>query len=1127
MQPPVASTGLQPPGTPCLRLLGPPHCLNLHSGTWQALSPKAAALLALLALQGPQARPRLMAWLWPDHAQDKARVNLRGLLRDLRRLAGRELFDGPEPLALAPDVGHDGHEDIGAELLAGLDTTGLDEFEAWLSATRSQRREAWLDRLRRQAGVLERSSRPAEAAALIEQGLRLAPLDEGLHRTRMRLHAQAGDRDAALRAYAHCRERLQQELGVEPDQATRALATLIELGEPLPAPAARWRMPWQPAHTVAREQEQQTIQATWAAGRHLLLEGEAGAGKTRLARSALGTHDGVVFVTALHGDDQLPFATLARLLRRLLADHPPTLDPGTAAELARLLPELGQPASAPAHLHTLTAALQQAWQAFGHAGLGGVVLDDLQWADDISTKLVLHLAEAATPHWALVQRAGARPLTLQAEPARWHRLQLAALAPPGVAALLGTLPLPVPQVDAWARWLCTRTLGNPLHLVEAVQALLHEHGPAVFTQPPVETDGPATPLAQLLQQRLRGLDDEERDLAHLMALAGPLFSLRLACAVLGAHELACGRVLARLQQQGIADGPSLAHDLLRAPLLHTLPAAAAQALHARIGALAEAASAPAALVADQWWRAQHWPQAAAAFERAAQAAFALNARADELRLWDQAAAAHARTLDAAALFRARLRGFDAALAVQAHAEVSLRAARLRASARTGPQAAEADLAQARCDMSATRWADARVAAEQAYTAAGGDDAPASHLRQRAALVLASSRAACGDVDQALHLLAHTQAEVRAGADLRLRMDHAATTGYVQHAAGRITEAETACRDALALALQLQDGAEVMTLATNLAVQQQLLGDFDAAYQSLMLSEHWAARIGEAGSLSGLITRLSSAASATRLGRLGEALKRMQALAAPVRAVGAERLQLVLGCQTAAVWMDLGQCTRAQDALDEAHTLPGAARSAQWQATQLALQRLVGGDDERALGVDPAALLSQCAHDRLPNRLLLELTLLPEYSAQQALQRCGGLRQQALAGGLVAALHSLALHEADAWRRHGEPAQAAARLQHALAGIGPRQPFAMNPARQGWMAWRIFSAAGQAQQAQAALQRAADWLLHTARPLTPAAWHDGLLHAHPLHRRLLQAAGVPAFIAPAQPAQRLPVAGGTP
>src|SRR6185369_3312384 len=53
--------------------------------------------------------------------------------------------------------------------------------------------------------------------------LGLDPLQEGVHRTLMRLYARQGRRGAALKQYQVCVGALQRELGIEPEAETKQL----------------------------------------------------------------------------------------------------------------------------------------------------------------------------------------------------------------------------------------------------------------------------------------------------------------------------------------------------------------------------------------------------------------------------------------------------------------------------------------------------------------------------------------------------------------------------------------------------------------------------------------------------------------------------------------------------------------------------------------------------------------------------------------------------------------------------------------------------------------------------------------------------------------------------------------
>jgi len=206
-------------------------------------SRKAQALLAFLALSPgkPQPREKLTSLLWSDRGEAQARSSLRQALSTLRRALPES--DPPilraqrdsvwlDPEAVEVDavtlerlVGSGEPEDLAqaAELYQGDFLDGLDvrdaAFEEWLRGERERLREqtsqALVRLLDQQVGDM--------AIATARRLLALDPLNEATHRRLVRLYADAGDRIMALRQYASCREVLQAELGVEPDDETRQL----------------------------------------------------------------------------------------------------------------------------------------------------------------------------------------------------------------------------------------------------------------------------------------------------------------------------------------------------------------------------------------------------------------------------------------------------------------------------------------------------------------------------------------------------------------------------------------------------------------------------------------------------------------------------------------------------------------------------------------------------------------------------------------------------------------------------------------------------------------------------------------------------------------------------------------
>ncbi len=130
-----------------VRLLGAPALVRTDSATLVRLSPKDAALLALIAIDGPVEATRVAALVWPDVAGKKADTNLRQRLFRLRRDTGAALVDTGALLQLAAgvetDLPHAGCK-LGADpgagtepLLGDLAFDGLADLADWLRTART------------------------------------------------------------------------------------------------------------------------------------------------------------------------------------------------------------------------------------------------------------------------------------------------------------------------------------------------------------------------------------------------------------------------------------------------------------------------------------------------------------------------------------------------------------------------------------------------------------------------------------------------------------------------------------------------------------------------------------------------------------------------------------------------------------------------------------------------------------------------------------------------------------------------------------------------------------------------------------------------------------------------------
>jgi len=326
-----------------VRLLGPLQVTLDGQPVTAFESDKVRALLAYLVIEAgfPHRRERLTGLLWPERPERVARNNLRVALANLRRAIGDRQATSPvliitrQTLQFNPESNAWSDVASFAALLEPQSTakqtvqhlekaTSLyrGDFMEGFSLPDSAALEEWVlltrERLGRQVqAALQHVTRYHQMRGAYERALEyahrqveLAPWEEQGQRQVMRLLALTGQRNAALIQYESLCRILAEELGVEPEDETTALAQLIRDRADLSS------LPFGPPHNlpapltpfVGREAEIAAIveHLRDPACRLLTLVGPGGCGKTRLALEAamdilsnafLDTHrDGMFFV---------------------------------------------------------------------------------------------------------------------------------------------------------------------------------------------------------------------------------------------------------------------------------------------------------------------------------------------------------------------------------------------------------------------------------------------------------------------------------------------------------------------------------------------------------------------------------------------------------------------------------------------------------------------------------------------------------------------------------------------------------------------------------------------------------------------------------------------------------------
>ncbi len=704
--------------TPVLHILtlGPPEVrLGEHLVTFPTR--KTLALLVYLAIEGGlQPREHLASLLWPESSPKRSHANLRHTLghlhKVLQQIGGQAqtayLSITHLALGLNPDAGidfdlhtidsayalaradrssrilPDGSASLPylqsaaacqrGDFLAGFSLGDAPDFDDWAG----NQREVWhrrlgliLDRLSEIQFARGEFAGATEAAA---QWIALDALNEIAYRRKMRAHFAAGERGQALETFRTCNAVLAAELGIEPEPDTAALADRIRT-RVAPVQPHSYRStpaPHGPDTSVAflgnlfagRIGEKKLLmdsykRATAGQPQLVVLRGEAGIGKTRLARKfvAWAGRQGAELLQggAFESGTLLPFQPLVDALRlRLELQNAPQdlLDDVWLYPLGQLLPELRQrfPGLSPVssdgpHLEEdvnqakIYEPLVQYTLALVKRAPLVLFLDDLQWMDNAT----LDLLQFAIRRW---RDSAARVLLLvslrsealhpMTQPPRtggrlglgqWLTRAARELTP--VHIELGPLgeretlemvrSILAPPAAEFAQWLYDETRGQPFYLIETLKDLLERQvlrpkrrveGQWTFA---VETEHdlghavriPAT-VHGVVRSRLNRLSPNAFSMLAGGAVLEHQITFERLCtiskvtedlALPAMDELISGRLLLEAANPGVTSAYTFVNDMLRDVVYTEAGDARRRLFHRRVLEVLETGQDPAAVLA--------------------------------------------------------------------------------------------------------------------------------------------------------------------------------------------------------------------------------------------------------------------------------------------------------------------------------------------------------------------------------------------------------------------------------------------------------------------------------------------------------------------------------------------------
>jgi serine/threonine-protein kinase len=215
---------------------------------------KALALLGLLAVAGERglSRDRLLAYLWPETATDRASHRLTQLLYSIRRdFQADQLFLGTAELRLNPALltsdiatftAAFGRADFatavsayGGHFLDGFFLDDAPEFERWVDGERTRLAHRYGEVLEALALAAERGGDQAAAAEWWRRRVDCEPLNGRAVARCMEALDCVGERGEALRLARAHEQRMREDLDISPDPEVQAIVARLRAQR---APAA-------------------------------------------------------------------------------------------------------------------------------------------------------------------------------------------------------------------------------------------------------------------------------------------------------------------------------------------------------------------------------------------------------------------------------------------------------------------------------------------------------------------------------------------------------------------------------------------------------------------------------------------------------------------------------------------------------------------------------------------------------------------------------------------------------------------------------------------------------------------------------------------------------------------------
>ncbi|MCI0709255.1 MAG: AAA family ATPase, partial [Chloroflexi bacterium] len=423
---------------------------HIDESSWKWRKAKDMLLLLLLAPNHRMLKEKVLEWLWPEQEPARASNNLHRTLFVLRRILQPDLEKAADShyiwfeencLILNSDAiafidfieferliqwgyrqGNNLHHFEDAYALYRGEFLPDDLYEAWTITKRNNLESTYLQLIKHLARGYKKLAEYTKAIEFYQILVNLDSIDEEVHRELMRLYTQVGQRHRALQLYKKLCEELLNSFHATPSPETGILYdailnnqlqfTEIETVPPTVASPSQLAPTIRQTTIIGRDADKQQLhefiqQAKHGQGTVVLVEGEAGIGKTCLVEEAAKQAQAIGF-QVMYGriyeqEGSLPYSPFIEIIRAYLT---PQLQELLARQnrslfqaLAYLLPELGDVAPPNQSAVEMGQARQHLFDAISLVFLRQArenpllfVLEDIHLASESTLQLLHYLA---------------------------------------------------------------------------------------------------------------------------------------------------------------------------------------------------------------------------------------------------------------------------------------------------------------------------------------------------------------------------------------------------------------------------------------------------------------------------------------------------------------------------------------------------------------------------------------------------------------------------------------------------------------------------------------------------------------------------------------------------------------